>query len=123
MTPINTVPDVAQFLESLKAGEEGLDKHPEWDFKRDLEILYFSFKNLGGLGEEAIEYLFERCRRAESNAKPSDLVEKVKACIRFAVNSRQDVMYEENEKRVPEGAWTTAMQINDELRKLTEAAK
>lgn len=86
--PVTRTPqDFAPFLESLKVKNEGLDKHPEWNFKQDIEILYFSFKELGGLGDEAIEYLFERCFRAESNAKPPTLVEDVKAFVRAGMDA------------------------------------
>lgn len=76
--------DFAAFLESLKVKNEGPDEMHGWRFDWPLNDLMppsYGQKDVS----EFVQYLIERLRRAESNAKPETLVEDVKAYMRAAM--------------------------------------
>lgn len=73
------------FLDSLD-GEKGLpEKMHGWDFDDDLERIKYTINN-GNTGR-ALDYLFERIRRAESCQIP-DLKERVKELMRDAMDAQ-----------------------------------
>lgn len=109
MKPIHTPQDYAVFLDSLKpVDEESAEMHGlRFDAPlKDLPKEMFSGLRFGRRPFTA--YLIERCRRAEANAKPADLAEQVKACVRAAMDvgrlyrGKKDIIAERNFRELSE---------------------
>jgi hypothetical protein len=86
---MNNIEKHRAFLDSLD-GEKGLpDKMHAWRFDDPLQpfdITMFMYRDGEGISKGAVEYLVERCRRAESRQIP-DLKEKVKELVRDAMDA------------------------------------
>lgn len=115
-----TPSEYAAFLDSLKVKNEGPEEMHGWKFSKEIKYLTVALENTRKLTEshevmrmcEFIEYLIERIRRAESNAKSPTLLEDVKACVRAAM--------EATVRNDPNYPWQKS--DYDEFRKLSEVA-
>lgn len=104
----------AAFLESLKVNNDRLEEMHGWNFTDDPQKIW---KNNVAANErfDFIEYLLERCRRAESNAKSSDLAEQVKAFMRAGM----DAQSKSDNAMEKEGQYYWD-EVSDEFRRLSE---
>jgi len=91
MTPVKTHSDYSAFLESLKVKNEGPEEMHGYEFNRPIdEILSINYIQADRIEiSRIVEYLAERCRRAESNAKPETLAEGVKAFMRAGMDAQK----------------------------------
>lgn len=103
----------AKFIESLKVTKEGPEEM-HWRgirFDRPLE----SFTHPHNIPHQ---YWVARTRRAESNAKPSDLAEQVKGFMRAGMEAECERFWSANTAE-----WTQRKNNAEEFRKLSEATK
>ena len=83
MTNTVTPQDYAAFLESLRVTENGPAEMHGLSFDAEVHEIWSADLS----SDEMIEYLLERCRRADANAKPATLLEDVKACVRAGMDA------------------------------------
>jgi hypothetical protein len=127
-----TPQDYAAFLESLKVNNDGARKDfPDWLKRADEysavklsdHATIYNIRTCNGYStpEKAalvVEYLLERLRRAESNAKPSDVAEQVKRAVREGMDAQKEI----TNVNLSIGQLATRHAVIREFRRLSEAA-
>jgi hypothetical protein len=88
MSETKTPQDYAAFLKSLKVNNDDPEKMHGYRFSEDLKIIKL-WVDMLPMSDVilAAHYLIERCRRLQSNAKPSDLAEQVKKFMRAGMDA------------------------------------